>query len=164
MNSETASQKLTEKIFQLNLLAPFYLCQAAYAPLCETAGSIINIGSVSAVRPSPGTAAYGAAKAGLMNLTQSLAMEWAPNLRVNAIIAGLVETEASGEHYGGPDGIKKLSRALPMQRMARPDDIARACLFLADAANSYLSGALLEVYGGGEPPSFLRIAQEVVKE
>ena len=87
-------------------------------------------------------------------------MEWAPDIRVNAIIVGLVKTEASADHYGGEKGMAHLAKALPMGRMGSPDDIARACVFLADPENSYVSGACLEVFGGGEPPSFLRIAEE----
>jgi NAD(P)-dependent dehydrogenase (short-subunit alcohol dehydrogenase family) len=158
--SKDASPALTEKVIALNLLAPINLSQAAYGPLKDTGGSIINISSVSAVRSSPGSVAYGAAKAGLLNLTTSLAMEWAPEIRVNAIIAGLIQTEASADHYGGARGMAHLAGALPMKRMGTPGDIAKACLFLADPDNSYVSGACLEVYGGGEPPSFLKIAQE----
>jgi NAD(P)-dependent dehydrogenase (short-subunit alcohol dehydrogenase family) len=107
--------------------------------------------------------AYGAAKAGLLNVTTSLAMEWAPDIRVNAIIVGLVKTEASTDHYGGPKGMVHLAASLPMGRMGAPEDIAKVCLFLADPTNSYVSGACLEVFGGGEPPSFLRLAAEALK-
>lgn len=158
--SKDASPNLTQKVVALNLLAPINLSQAAYAPLKDTGGSIINISSVSATRSSPGSVAYGAAKAGLLNVTTSLAMEWAPNIRVNAIIVGLVKTEASQDHYGGERGMQHLAENLPMKRMGTPDDIARACVFLADPNNSYVSGACLEVFGGGEPPSFLKIAQD----
>ena len=158
--SKDASPRLTEKVVQLNLLAPIYLAQAAYPHLVKSGGSIINISSVSATRSSPGSVAYGASKAGLLNVTTSLAMEWAPDVRVNAIIVGLVKTEASADHYGGDKGMAHLAAALPMGRMGKPEDIARACLFLADPANSYVSGACLEVFGGGEPPSFLKIAEE----
>lgn len=158
--SQDASPNLTQKIIALNLLAPINLAQAAYQPLKDSGGSIINISSVSATRSSPGSMAYGAAKAGLLNMTTSLAMEWAPDIRVNAIIAGLVKTEASADHYGGTAGMAHLAANLPMQRMGTPDDIAKACLFLANSDNSYVSGACLEVFGGGEPPSFLKITKE----
>ncbi len=161
--SKDASPNLTHKVVALNLLAPINLSQAAYPALKETGGSIINISSVSATRSSPGSVAYGAAKAGLLNVTTSLAMEWAPEIRVNAIIVGLVKTEASADHYGGEKGMAHLASNLPMKRMGEPADIARACLFLANPENSYVSGACLEVFGGGEPPSFLKIAEEAHK-
>jgi len=162
-DAEQAAPVLVAKIMDLNLSAPINLSTAAYNALKKSSGSIINISSVSAIRPSPKTAVYGAAKAGLLNYTASLAMEWAPHIRVNAIIAGLIKTEASGMHYGGDKGIAHLSSELPMGRMGSPEDIAKACLFLADPANEYVSGACLEVHGGGEPPSFLKIAQEANK-
>ena len=161
--SKDASPNLTQKVVALNLLAPINLSQAAYPALKETGGSIINISSVSATRSSPGSVAYGAAKAGLLNVTTSLAMEWAPDIRVNAIIVGLVKTEASADHYGGEKGMAHLASNLPMKRMGEPEDIAKACLFLANPENSYVSGACLEVFGGGEPPSFLKIAEEAHK-
>ncbi|MGC6511461.1 MAG: SDR family oxidoreductase [Parvibaculales bacterium] len=163
--SAEASPRLTESVIRLNLLAPIYTSQHAYKSFRanQVVGSIINISSVSAVRSSPGTVAYGAAKAGLLNVTTSLAMEWAPDVRVNAIIVGLVETEASEDHYNGAKGMAYLADNLPMKRMGKPQDIAKACLFLSDPANSYVSGACLEVFGGGEPPSFLKITEEALK-
>jgi len=161
--SKDASPNLTQKVIALNLLAPLNLAQAAYGPLETSNGSIVNISSVSATRSSPGSVAYGAAKAGLLNVTTSLAMEWAPAIRVNAVIVGLVKTEASADHYGGEKGVAHLASNLPMKRMGTPQDIAKACLFLADPTNSYISGACLEVFGGGEPPSFLKIAEEAHK-
>lgn len=161
--SKYASPNLTQKVIALNLLAPINLAQAAYEPLKSSGGSIINISSVSATRSSPGSVAYGAAKAGLLNVTTSLAMEWAPDIRVNAIIVGLVKTEASENHYGGQKGMTYLASELPMKRMGSPNDIAKACLFLADISNSYVSGAALEVFGGGEPPYFLKIAEAAGK-
>lgn len=155
------SPRFVESIIRLNLIAPIVCAQiACRAMLAGDGGSIVNIASVSAERPSPGTAAYGAAKAGLVNVTRSLAQEWAPRVRVNAIIAGLVRTEASAEHYGGATGMALLEEALPMGRMATPEDIAGACLYLSDQAAAYVSGAALEVSGGGEPPAFLRLAEQ----
>ena len=121
----------------------------------ENGGAIVNIASVSAQRPSPGTAAYGAAKAGLINLTQSLAVEWAPKVRLNAIAAGLILTEQAHLHYGDDEGIKKVSQTVPLERMAKPTDIGEACLYLASDLSAYVTGASITVHGGGEKPAFL---------
>jgi len=153
----TASPRFHESIVRLNLLAPLNMAQAVNRVMQEQAdgGSIVNIASVSAVRPSPGTAAYGAAKAGLVNLTTSLAIEWAPKVRMNAIIAGLIETEQSHLHYGDESGIAAVASTIPLGRMARPQDIGEACLYLASPLSAYVTGSTLTVHGGGEKPAFL---------
>jgi len=157
----TASPRLTEKLLALNLTAPLTLSQQVHPVMVERAGcSIINIASVSGVRPSPYTTAYGAAKAGLLSATRSLAMEWGPNIRVNAIVVGLVRTEAAVDHYGGQEGFDRVANMLPLKRMAEPEDIAKAALFLASEQAAYISGASLEVDGGGEVPVFLHLAKE----
>jgi NAD(P)-dependent dehydrogenase (short-subunit alcohol dehydrogenase family) len=160
--AETASPRFSEAIIALNLLAPLYIAQAVNRVMQnqQSGGSIINIASISGTRPSPGTAAYGAAKAGLLNLTQSLAMEWGPKVRVNAIVAGLIETEAAADHYGGAEGIRRVGATVPLQRMGTPQDIANAVLFLASPRSAYISGAHLAVHGGGEWPSFLSAARQ----
>lgn len=122
-------------------------------------GSIINICSVSATRPSPGTAAYGAAKAGLLNLGRSLAVEWAPKVRVNAVIGGLIRTEQSHLHYGNDDGLQRVAATVPLGRLAEPGDIGDACLYLASPLAAYVSGAEIALHGGGERPAFLDAAQ-----
>ena len=160
VDAASVSPKFTESIVRLNLLAPLFMSQAAHAALKTTRGSIVNIASVSATRSSPGTMAYGAAKAGLLSATTSLAQEWAPHVRVNAIIAGLIKTEASQAHYGGEAGIARLEARLPSGRMGTPADIASACLYLASRDAAYVSGAALEVFGGGEPPSFLTFIED----
>ena len=93
-DSATASPRFAERIVALNLLAPLNLAQAAHPHMQAHGGSIVNIASVSAQRPSPGTAVYSAAKAGLIALGRSLAHEWGPAIRVNAIIVGYIETES----------------------------------------------------------------------
>lgn len=161
VDAGTASPRFTEAIIRLNLIAPMVLSQQAHVEMSKTGGgAIINIASVSAIRPSPGTAAYGAAKAGLVNVSKSLAQEWGPAVRVNTIIAGLAKTESAHDHYGGEDGIKKIEQRMPMQRMALPEDIAKACMYLASDQADYVSGATLEVHGGGEPPSFLSLQND----
>lgn len=156
-----ASPRFSEAIIRLNLLAPLHVAQAANRVMQQqdTGGAIVNVASVSALRPSPGTAAYGAAKAGLLNLTQSLAVEWAPKVRVNAVSAGLVATEDSLDHYGGEAGLARVAATIPSGRFATPADIADAVTFLVSPLASYASGANLVLHGGGEWPAFLRTAE-----
>ncbi|MFF2009853.1 SDR family oxidoreductase [Streptomyces sp. NPDC058195] len=153
-DAATVSPRFVEKIVALNLLAPFYVSQAAHRVMRaqESGGSIVNIGSVSAHDPQPGTAAYSAAKAGLLNLTRALALEWAPMVRVNHITTGPVHTPDAAAVYGA-GGAASVAGVIPMRRMAVPGDIARACLFLASGLSGYVSGADLAVHGGGEFPA-----------
>ncbi len=156
-DAATVSPRFSESIIRLNLLAPINLAQLANAVMQEQdeGGSIINIASVSVIRPSPGTAAYGAAKAGIVNFGSSVAVEWAPRVRVNAVIAGLVRTEQAELHYGDEAGIAAVGQTIPLGRMAIPTDIGNACLFLASPLSSYISGTTVTVHGGGEAPAFL---------
>jgi NAD(P)-dependent dehydrogenase (short-subunit alcohol dehydrogenase family) len=153
----TASPRFHDAIVGLNLMGPLTCAQAANAVMQqqEYGGVIVNVSSVSATRPSPGTAAYGAAKAGLDSLTRSLAVEWAPKVRVNAIDVGLCRTENTDDHYGGHAGVAAIERTIPLGRMARPEEVGRVAVFLASDLASYVSGARIECHGGGEPPVFL---------
>jgi NAD(P)-dependent dehydrogenase (short-subunit alcohol dehydrogenase family) len=156
-SSADVSPRFIEKIVALNLLAPFYVAQAAnrVMQVQDEGGAIINIGSLSGHRPSPGTAAYGAAKAGLANLTTSLAMEWAPKVRVNTVTVGYLATEQSGLHFGDEAAIAAVADTVPMSRLVEPADVAHACLFLASPEATFITGADIAVHGGGEPPPFL---------
>jgi NAD(P)-dependent dehydrogenase (short-subunit alcohol dehydrogenase family) len=160
-DATSASPRFSEAIIRLNLLAPLNLCQQANQVMQAQVdgGAIINICSVSATRPSPGTAAYGAAKAGLLNLTGSLAVEWAPKVRVNAITAGLILTEQAAMHYGDQASIARVAATIPLQRLAAPEDIGDTCLYLASSLARYVSGADIAVHGGGERPAFLDAAR-----
>ena len=160
--ADSASPRFHQKIVELNLIAPLHVAQSANEVMQaqDGGGTIIMIGSVSGTRPSPGTAAYGAAKAGLHHLVTSLAIEWAPQVRLNCIIPGFVATEGGGAgHYGDADQAAAIGRTVPLQRMATPADIAGACRFLASPEAAYISGATLLVHGGGEPPGFLAVAR-----
>ncbi|WP_037078523.1 SDR family oxidoreductase [Pseudonocardia spinosispora] len=152
-----ASPRFHSGIVGLNLLAPLLVAQAANAVMQtqDGGGSIVMISSVSAHRPSPGTAAYGAAKAGLESLTGSLAVEWAPRVRVNALAVGMVRTEQAHLHYGDADGIASVGATVPLGRLAEPEEIGACALFLASPMASYVTGATLAVHGGGERPAFL---------
>lgn len=155
-----ASDNFSRKILELNLLAPLIVAHAAYPLMAaqDGGGAIVNVSSVSGHRPSPGTAAYGAAKAGLDNLTESLAVEWAPSIRVNSVICGPVQTEQSHLHFGDDDGIAAVGETIPMGRMALPADIGNAVAFLLSPLASYITGSTLTVHGGGEKPAFLSAA------
>jgi NAD(P)-dependent dehydrogenase (short-subunit alcohol dehydrogenase family) len=157
-----ASPRLHEKVVGLNLLAPLAVAQACEPVMRwqETGGSIVNISSVSALRPSPGTAAYGAAKAGLDSLTRSLAVEWAPRVRVNAVDVGLCRTEHTDDHYGGDETVAAIERTIPLGRMASPEEVGHVVAFLLSDLASYVSGATVECHGGGEPPVFLHVQKE----
>jgi NAD(P)-dependent dehydrogenase (short-subunit alcohol dehydrogenase family) len=160
VDAATASPRFSSSIVALNLLAPLYCAQAANAVMQGqgNGGSIVNIASVSGLRPSPGTAAYGAAKAGLISLTQSLAIEWAPAVRVNAVSAGLVATDAAEDHYGGSDGMAEVAATVPLGRFGTPADVAGLCLFLSSPLAGYVTGTNLVAHGGGEVPAFLTAA------
>ncbi len=160
-DAATASPRFSTAIITLNLIAPLCFAQRANAVMQQQAegGGIINIASVSGTRPSPGTAAYGAAKAGLLNLTQTLAVEWAPKVSVNAITAGLIRTEQAHLHYGDEAGVAAVGATVPLGRMGEPADVADVCLFLASPLARYVSGASVLVHGGGERPAFLGAAK-----
>ena len=156
-DAATASPRLHAKIVELNLLAPLLVAQAANAVMQaqDSGGVIVMVSSVSGHRPSPGTAAYGAAKAGLDNLVSTLAVEWAPKVRVNSVVAGMVRTEQAHLHYGDEAGIAAVAATVPLGRLAEPEDIGNCVAFLASPLASYVSGATLQAHGGGEAPAFL---------
>ena len=152
----TLPGKLATAIVRLNLLAPLFVAQAANAVMQAQpdGGLILNIGSVAADRPAPGTAMYAASKAGLVTLTRALAAEWAPRVRVNCVSAGLVRTEDNAAHYGDEATLAAVTATVPLGRMATPDDIADACLLLCSPLAGYISGATLVVDGGGQLPAY----------
>lgn len=155
-----ASPRFLQRVVELNLLGMLYVSQAANAVMQQqdTGGTIISISSVSGRRPSPGHAAYGAAKAGVDSLTATLAVEWAPKVRVNAVVAGMVVTEQVEQFYGDAESQAAVASTVPLGRMAEPSDIGWAAAFLASDAASYISGAVLPVHGGGEPPPYIDVS------
>ncbi|MGB3356192.1 MAG: SDR family oxidoreductase [Mycobacterium sp.] len=160
-----ASAKFSTKIIELNLLGALSVSTHANAVMQtqDSGGVIVNITSVSGRRPTPGTVAYGAAKAGVENMTATLAVEWAPKVRVNSVVVGMVETEQSELFYGDADSIAAISKNVPLGRLAKPADIGWATAFLASPAAAYISGASLEVHGGGEPPHYLSTTTADIK-
>ncbi len=155
-DTATASTRFSEQVIALNLLSALRVSQAANRVMQDQDGGgvIINVSSLSGLRPSPGTAAYGAAKAGLVNLTETLAMEWAPKVRVNCVSPGVVRTEELEAYYGGPDGAAAVAATVPMGRVAEPADVGHAVAWLASPLAGFVSGANVVVHGGGERLAF----------
>jgi NAD(P)-dependent dehydrogenase (short-subunit alcohol dehydrogenase family) len=159
--SASASPRFHESIVRLNLLAALHFAQRANAAMQGqgSGGVIVNVSSVSAIRPSPGAAAYAAAKAGLLSLTATLAVEWAPKVRVVAVTAGPIRTEQAHLHYGDAEGVAAVAATIPLGRLGEPEDVGNACLFLASPLARWVSGASLLLHGGGELPAYLRAAR-----
>lgn len=137
-----------DKAMQLNLKSVFLVLKAAGPHLlAQGSGSVINIASVAGLRSTPALAPYAAAKAAVVNLTRSLAVEWAAaGVRVNAIAPGLVATD---QNAWADETVKaEMARSIPLGRWATPEDIAGPAVFLASDASSYVTGQILAVDGG----------------
>jgi NAD(P)-dependent dehydrogenase (short-subunit alcohol dehydrogenase family) len=143
--------QLIDKILGLNLSAVLTVSKAANAVMQQQpdGGAIVNISSVSALRPSPGTASYGAAKAGVDSLTRTLAVEWGPlGIRTNAIAPGPIgDTEGARRLFPGKVG-ERLASTVPIARLGVIADIAALALFVLSDAGSNLNGAIIPSDGG----------------
>jgi NAD(P)-dependent dehydrogenase (short-subunit alcohol dehydrogenase family) len=157
VQSATVSPRFNEKIVALNLLAPMTFAQAVHDQMQsqDEGGVIINIASVSGTRANPTGAAYGAAKAGLINLTETLAQEWGPKIRVIAPVVGMIVTEDAQLFYGDAEGIAAVGQTLALGRMGVPEEIADVVLFCASPLARWVSGCTIPVHGGGEAPGYL---------
>ena len=136
-------------IVDVNLVGAFTMMHAASGQLGEGGGAIVNVASALGVAASPLLSAYGASKAGLIQLTRTLAREWAPRgVRVNALCPGYVETEMTARMLANGPVLESILEQTPMRRLAEMDEIVAPALFLASDAASYVTGAALLVDGG----------------
>ena len=139
-----------EKLMRLNLSSAVYVCHA-FAPhlLDRGSGSVINVASVAGVASAPLISPYGAAKAGLVSLTKSLAVEWAPSgVRVNALCPGWTATDLNRNLWDDPVSGPATVATVPMKRWATAREMAGPAVFLASDAASYLTGQTIVVDGG----------------
>jgi 7-alpha-hydroxysteroid dehydrogenase len=151
----TTSERFFETALRFNVTAPFLLTKLAAPRMVETAGegAVVNISSRAADMVMTGFVAYGTAKAALNKLTQNLAAEWAPQVRVNAIGVGGVATRAL-DVVLTDDSLRTAFLAnTPMGRAGEPEDIACAALFLASPASSWVTGKIFHIDGGTERPA-----------
>ena len=155
-DSATVSPRFNERVVQLNLLAAMSFSQAVYPAMMDgDGGLIINISSISGERANPMGIAYGAAKAGLVNLARTLAVEWGPKIRVLTVTVGLIVTEEAHLYYGDEAGMQAVADTIPLRRMGTPEDIADAVLMLCSPLARWMTATNVHVDGGGEIPSYL---------
>jgi NAD(P)-dependent dehydrogenase (short-subunit alcohol dehydrogenase family) len=139
-----------DKLMRLNLDSAVYVCHAFAGHLLERRrGSVINVASVAGVMGSPFLSPYGAAKAGLISLTKSLAVEWgAEGVRVNALCPGWTATDLNRGLWEDPDAGPATVATVPMRRWGAAEEMAGPAVFLASSASSYMTGQVLLIDGG----------------
>lgn len=137
-----------QKVIDVNLTGTMRMCLAAKPLLERQEGAIINIASIWSFFGGPAVPAYTASKGAVAQLTKSLAVAWAPQVRVNAIAPGWVETELTRANWTDPDRSAALVARTPMGRWGQPADIGGAAVFLASDAARFITGAVLPVDGG----------------
>ncbi|MBN9257952.1 MULTISPECIES: SDR family NAD(P)-dependent oxidoreductase [unclassified Mesorhizobium] len=139
-----------DQVLDVNLKGSFLVAQAAARALKQAGrgGAIVNIASVLGLRVAGNVSAYAASKAGIIQLTKALALEWARHgIRVNALCPGYIETEMNTAFFASEAG-QGMVRRIPQRRLGKPEELAGALLLLASDAGSYMTGSTIEVDGG----------------
>ncbi|MFC0315284.1 SDR family oxidoreductase [Gordonia phosphorivorans] len=135
------------KIMDVNVLSALSWAQKVYAGwMGEHGGAIVNVGSVAGLRPAPGIAFYGVSKAAILHLTEELAVELGPNIRINAVAPAVVKTRFATALYEGRE--EKVSQAYPLKRLGEPEDIGSVVAFLLSGDAGWMTGQTLIVDGG----------------
>lgn len=136
-----------EKIFQVNVLSALSWAQKVYvAWMADNGGAIVNIASVAGIKPAPGIGFYGASKAMLIHVTEELAVELGPNIRVNSVAPAVVKTKFAKALYDGRE--EEVSVAYPLKRLGVPEDIGSVVAFLLSDDASWLTGQNIVIDGG----------------
>ncbi len=138
------TEEVWDDILQVNLKGTFYACRAAMPHLKSSGGSIVNVASVAGIGGTGSSIAYAASKGAVITLTKSLAKAFAPDVRVNAVAPGPVQTRWLADHQ---DMVEQALKITPMKRAATPDDIGEAIAYLADVA-TLVTGQVLVIDGG----------------
>lgn len=143
----TLDLNAARKMAEVNLIGTLgWIQEALRGGLAETGGSVVNISSVSGVRPAPGIAFYGTTKAALIHLTEELAVELAPKIRVNAVAPAVVKTRFASALYEGREA--EVAATYPLQRLGNTDDVAGTVAFLCSPDASWITGQTIVIDGG----------------
>lgn len=153
-NLEETSTELFKKQFDINVIGTFNVCKAAIAELKENKGTIVNIASDLGIKPIPERIAYCASKAAVIMLTKSIAIEYAPLVRANCILPGLVETPMIKDRFDNSENPQKLREEMAnlyvLKRMGTLNDMSNAAVFLTSEDSSFITGSELAVCGGSQ--------------
>jgi NAD(P)-dependent dehydrogenase (short-subunit alcohol dehydrogenase family) len=146
---DDTTDELWEDAFAINVRGPFLLCREL-GPLLHagTSPAVVNVSSTLAERAIPGMAAYNSSKAALNQLTKSLALEWAPQVRVNAVMPAVVDTPIHALRGMSAEQVEGMGEMHPMKRVGTPRDIAQMIAFLLSDAASWMTGVIIPVDGG----------------
>jgi NAD(P)-dependent dehydrogenase (short-subunit alcohol dehydrogenase family) len=143
------STEVWDQTFDINVRGPFLLCREL-SPLLHAGNSpsVVNVSSTLAEKAIPGMAAYNASKAALNQLTRSLALEWAPSVRVNAVMPAVVDTPIHAARGMTPEQVKEMAGFHPLGRVGQPEDVASLILFLLSGGSSWMTGTVIPIDGG----------------
>jgi NAD(P)-dependent dehydrogenase (short-subunit alcohol dehydrogenase family) len=146
---DDTSTEVWDETFDVNVRGPFLLCREL-GPLLHGGRSpaVVNVSSTLAERAIPGMAAYNASKAALNQLTRSLALEWAPSVRVNAVMPAVVDTPIHALRGMSPEQVRGMDGMHPLGRIGQPEDVASLIVFLLSDASSWMTGTIIPIDGG----------------
>ena len=146
---DKTTNEIWDEAFAINVKGPFLLCREIAGLLhAGSSPSVVNVSSNLAVKAIPGMAAYNASKAALNQLTRSLALEWAPKVRVNAVMPGVIDTPIHASRGMSPEEVEAMGEMHPMKRVGKPEDVAAMIVFLLSDASSWITGTVIPVDGG----------------
>jgi len=146
---DDTTTEVWDETFDVNVRGPFLLCRSL-SPLLHGGRSpaVVNVSSTLAEKAIPGMAAYNASKAALNQLTRSLALEWAPTVRVNAVMPAVVDTPIHALRGMSPEQVRAMDGFHPMGRIGQPGDVASLIVFLLSGASSWMTGTVIPIDGG----------------